>query len=121
MYRHSAISTASYSVDPSGSKGAPSLTDPSAFAILKRYSGTRFAHCHPGGPNVDVLKVASHSSPNSVSGAIVGALEDDGVVELHAVGAGAVSQAVKAIAIARRLIGNWATRRSEPDRDSSTL
>ena len=63
------------------------------------------------GGTVDVLKVASRSNPNSVSGAIAGALERDGVVELHAVGAGAVNQAIKAIAIARRHIeqaeGPW--------------
>jgi len=52
---------------------------------------------------MEILKVASRSNPNSVSGAIAGALENDGVVELHAIGAGAVNQAVKAIAIARRL------------------
>lgn len=51
-----------------------------------------------------VLKVASRSNPNSVSGAIAGALEEHGVVELHAIGAGAVNQTVKAIAIARRLV-----------------
>lgn len=51
-----------------------------------------------------ILKVASRSNPNSVSGAIAGAIEQDGVVELHAIGAGAVNQTVKAIAIARRLI-----------------
>jgi stage V sporulation protein S len=53
---------------------------------------------------MEILKVASRSNPNSVSGAIAGALEQDGVVELHAIGAGAVNQTVKAIAIARRLI-----------------
>jgi stage V sporulation protein S len=53
---------------------------------------------------MDILKVASRSNPNSVSGAIAGALERDGVVELHAVGAGAVNQTVKAIAIARRWV-----------------
>ncbi len=53
---------------------------------------------------MEILKVASRSNPNSVSGAIAGALEQHGVVELHAVGAGAVNQTVKAIAIARRLI-----------------
>jgi stage V sporulation protein SpoVS len=31
-------------------------------------------------------------------------LEEDGIVEAHAIGAGAVNQAVKAIAIARRLV-----------------
>jgi stage V sporulation protein S len=53
---------------------------------------------------MEILKVASRSNPNSVSGAIAGALEQHGVVELHAIGAGAVNQTVKAIAIARRLI-----------------
>ncbi len=51
-----------------------------------------------------VLKVAARSSPVAVSGAIAGALEDHEVVEIHAVGAGAVNQTIKAIAIARRLI-----------------
>lgn len=53
---------------------------------------------------MDVLKVAARSNPNSVAGAIAGALEQTGVVEVHAIGAGAVNQTVKAIAIARRLI-----------------
>ncbi len=51
-----------------------------------------------------ILKVAARSNPNSVSGAIAGVLEEHGVVELHAIGAGAVNQTVKAIAIARRLV-----------------
>ncbi|MEW5826897.1 MAG: stage V sporulation protein S [Candidatus Bipolaricaulota bacterium] len=50
------------------------------------------------------LKVASGSNPNSVSGAIVASLEQCDVVQIHAVGAGAVNQAVKAIAIARRAL-----------------
>lgn len=53
---------------------------------------------------MEILRVAARSSPNSVSGAIAGALEQEGVVELRAIGAGAVNQTVKAIAIARRLI-----------------
>jgi len=53
---------------------------------------------------MEILRVASRSNPNSVSGAIAGALEQDGVVEVHAIGAGAVNQTVKAIAIARRLV-----------------
>lgn len=51
-----------------------------------------------------ILKVASRSNPNSVSGAIAGALEQEGVVEIHAIGAGAINQTIKAIAIARRMI-----------------
>ena len=54
---------------------------------------------------METLKVASHSNPNSVAGAIAGALEKEGVVEVHAIGAGAVNQTVKAIAIVRRLLG----------------
>ncbi len=53
---------------------------------------------------MEVLKVASTSDVNAVAGAIMGALEKDRAVEAHAIGAGAVNQAVKAIAIARRFI-----------------
>ncbi len=58
---------------------------------------------------MEILRVASRSNPNSVSGAIAGAIEQDGVVEVHAIGAGAVNQTVKAIAIARRLIERGGT------------
>jgi len=51
-----------------------------------------------------ILKVASSSDPNSVAGAIAGELESNGIAEVHSVGAGAVNQTVKAIAITRRLI-----------------
>ncbi|MFQ6117490.1 MAG: stage V sporulation protein S [Candidatus Bipolaricaulia bacterium] len=53
---------------------------------------------------MEVLKVAATSDTNALAGAIAGALEKDHVVEAHAIGAGAVNQAVKAIAIARRFI-----------------
>lgn len=53
---------------------------------------------------MEILKVASSSNPNSVAGAIAGAIESDGIVEAHTIGAGAVNQAVKAIAISRRLL-----------------
>ena len=46
------------------------------------------------------FKVATNSKPNKVAGAIVGALKTSSVVELYAIGAGAVNQAIKAIAIA---------------------
>lgn len=48
-----------------------------------------------------LLKVSSKSSPASVAGAIAGLVKDGASVELQAVGAGAVNQAVKAIAISR--------------------
>jgi stage V sporulation protein S len=50
---------------------------------------------------VEVLRVSSHTSPTSLAGAIAGVLRDVGIVEIQAIGAGAVNQAVKACAIAR--------------------
>lgn len=50
---------------------------------------------------MEILKVSSHSTPNSVAGAIAGVIREKKVVEVQAVGAGAANQAVKAIAIAR--------------------
>ena len=50
---------------------------------------------------MEILKVSSHSSPNSVAGAIAGVIREQKAVEVQAVGAGASNQAVKAIAIAR--------------------
>ncbi|MCL2136012.1 MAG: stage V sporulation protein S [Coriobacteriia bacterium] len=50
---------------------------------------------------MEYLKVSSKSSPSSVAGAIAGMIKDGVPVEIQSVGAGAVNQAVKAIAIAR--------------------
>ncbi len=50
---------------------------------------------------MEVLKVSAQSQPKSVAGAIAAVLREQGAVEVQAVGAGAVNQAVKAIAIAR--------------------
>lgn len=52
-------------------------------------------------PDIGCLKVSSKSSPASVAGAIAGMVKDGVCVEIQAVGAGAVNQAVKAIAISR--------------------
>ena len=49
----------------------------------------------------NVLKVSAKSSPNSVAGALAAVLRERSGVELQAIGAGAINQAVKAIAIAR--------------------
>ena len=53
------------------------------------------------GQNIGCLKVSSKSSPASVAGAIAGMIKDGVCVEIQSVGAGAVNQAVKAIAISR--------------------
>jgi len=50
---------------------------------------------------MEVLKVSSHSSPNSVAGALAGVVREQGAVEMQTVGAGALNQAIKAVAIAR--------------------
>jgi stage V sporulation protein S len=50
---------------------------------------------------VEILKVSAQSQPKSVAGAIAAVLREEGFVELQAVGAGAVNQAVKSIAVAR--------------------
>ena len=54
--------------------------------------------------NKIVLKVSSKSNPNSVAGAIAGGLQENKKVELQAIGAGAVNQSMKAIAIARSFV-----------------
>lgn len=46
------------------------------------------------------LKVSSKSNANSVAGALAAAIRDDGSADIQAIGAGAVNQSVKAIAIA---------------------
>lgn len=53
---------------------------------------------------MEVLKVSATSNPKSVAGALAAVLRDKGSAEVQAVGAGAVNQAVKAIAIARGFV-----------------
>jgi len=53
---------------------------------------------------MDVLKVSSSSSPNKVAGALAGVLRENGNAELQAIGAGAINQGVKAVAIARGFV-----------------
>lgn len=50
---------------------------------------------------MEILKVAGKSNPNKVAGALAGVLREEGYAELQGVGAGAINQCVKAIAIAR--------------------
>ena len=53
---------------------------------------------------MEVLRVSSKSNPNSVTGALAGVVREQGAVEIQTVGAGALNQAIKAIAIARGFI-----------------
>ena len=50
---------------------------------------------------MEIIKVGSKSNPNKVAGAIANVLRETDVVEVQTIGAGALNQGVKAIAIAR--------------------
>jgi stage V sporulation protein S len=52
----------------------------------------------------EVLRVSADSKPKAVAGALAAVLRERGAVEVQAVGAGAVNQAVKAIAITRGFV-----------------
>ncbi len=53
---------------------------------------------------MEVLKVSAKSTPNSVAGALAGVIRERGAAEIQAIGAGALNQSIKAIAIARGFV-----------------
>ena len=53
---------------------------------------------------MEVIKVSAHSRSTAVAGAIAGVMRDFRYAEVQAIGASAVNQAVKAIAIARNYL-----------------
>ena len=53
---------------------------------------------------MEILKVSAKSNPNSVAGARAGVLRERGGAEIQAIGAGALNQAIKSIAIARGFV-----------------
>jgi stage V sporulation protein S len=53
---------------------------------------------------MDIIKVAARSRTTAVAGAIAGVIREHGRAEVQAIGAGAVNQAIKASAIARRFL-----------------
>ena len=53
---------------------------------------------------MDVIKVSSRSVPKSVAGAICAVVREGQSANVEAVGAGAVNQAVKAVAVARTFL-----------------
>lgn len=71
----------------------------------KRYPNYSKTHYNKGGFLImEVLKVSAKSNPNSVAGALAGVLRERGTAEIQAIGAGALNQAVKAVAIARGFV-----------------
>lgn len=53
---------------------------------------------------METLKISSKSNVNAVAGAIAGLIKDNKSVEMKAVGAGAVNQAIKSVIIANGFI-----------------
>lgn len=53
---------------------------------------------------MEVLRISAQSIPKSVAGALTAVIREKGRAEIQAVGAGAVNQAIKAIAIARGFV-----------------
>lgn len=55
---------------------------------------------------MNLLRVSSQSNPNSVAGAVASVIRERGHVELQVIGAGALNQAIKAVAIARSFLAS---------------
>ena len=53
---------------------------------------------------MEILKVSAKSSPNSVAGALAGVIREKNCAEIQTIGAGALNQAIKAVAIARGFV-----------------
>jgi stage V sporulation protein S len=63
------------------------------------------SHSSLGGEDImDIIKVSARSRTRSVAGAIAGIIRDHNRVRVHAIGAGAVNQAIKAAALARHYL-----------------
>lgn len=54
--------------------------------------------------NNKVIRVSSKSNSSAVAGSIAGMLKENPKIEIHAIGAGALNQAIKAVAIARGFV-----------------
>jgi len=50
---------------------------------------------------VSLLRVGSQSDPNKVAGAIAGTIREEASCQIQTIGAGALNQAIKSLAIAR--------------------
>ena len=53
---------------------------------------------------MELLKISSKSNPNSVAGALAGVIREKGTAEIQAIGAGALNQAIKSVAVARGFV-----------------
>ena len=53
---------------------------------------------------MELLKISSKSNPNSVAGALAGVIREKGTAEIQAIGACALNQAIKSVAVARGFV-----------------
>ena len=53
---------------------------------------------------MELLKISSKSNPNSVAGALAVVIREKGTAEIQAIGAGALNQAIKSVAVARGFV-----------------
>ncbi|NLD43142.1 MAG: stage V sporulation protein S [Chloroflexi bacterium] len=53
---------------------------------------------------MEIMRVASTSSTTALAGAIAWRVRQEGEAEMEAIGAGAVNQAIKAVAVARTFV-----------------
>ena len=53
---------------------------------------------------METLKVGTKSNPSSVAGALANVIRQNEIAEIQAIGAGALNQAIKAVAIARGFV-----------------
>jgi len=53
---------------------------------------------------MEILKVSSKSNPNSVAGALANIFKNNSKIEMQAIGAGALNQAVKSVIICKGLV-----------------
>ena len=86
-------------------KKFPDILDKKSYLI----STTKCKSCNKkiiigGKREMEILKISSQSTPNSVAGAIAGFVKESNKAEMQAIGAGALNQAVKAVAIARGFV-----------------
>ena len=75
-------------------------TIPNGLQMNNTYPHTVLPNAAGANQPMDVIKVSASSRSTAVAGAIAGVIRDNGHAEVQAIGASAVNQAVKAIAIA---------------------
>jgi len=75
-------------------------TTPTGLPMNKAYQNPVLPIVAGASQPMEVIKVSANSRSTAVAGAIAGVIRDHGHAEVQAIGASAVNQAIKAIAIA---------------------